>query len=62
MASEIDNLLNELRNSKESENGSGLLNNRDTWNKIGAGDFKALGFDNEEQLQQWILENPYSNL
>jgi len=60
--SEIDNLLNELRNSKEEQNGAGLLNNRDTWNKIGSGDFKALVFNTEEELQQWIVDNPYSNI
>jgi len=62
MASEIDNLLNELRGMKEADKASGLVNNKDTWNKIADGNFKALGFNTEEELKQWIIENPYSNI
>lgn len=62
MASEIDKLLNELKNMKEEDKVAHILNNKDTWNKIGQNDLAALGFETEEELKQWILNNPYSNI
>ena len=59
--SEIDNLLNELRNMK-SESRATLMNNKDTWSKIAHKDLEGLGFSSVEELQQWILSNPYSNI
>lgn len=59
--SEIDNLLNELRNMK-AEAREHLLNNKDTWNKIGNKDLSGLGFNSIDELQAWLLENPYSNI
>jgi len=59
--SEIDNLLNELRNMK-SDPKNNLLNNKETWSKVGQGDFQGLGFSSREELNQWILANPYSNI
>lgn len=59
--SEIDKLLNELRNL-QSEARARILNNKDTWSKIRQKDLQALGFTSEEELKQWILNNPYSNM
>lgn len=59
--SEIDNLLNELRNMK-AEAKAHLLNNKETWSKIGKQDLSSLGFNSVDELQAWILENPYSNI
>ena len=59
--SEIDNLLNELRNMK-AEARAHLLNNTDTWSKIGNKDLSGLGFNSVDELQAWLLENPYSNI
>jgi len=39
-----------------------LLNNKDTWSKIGNKDLSGLGFNSVDELQAWILENPYSNI
>lgn len=56
---EIDKLLNELQNMKTKA--STVPNNRETWKKIGDKDWSELGFDNEDELKQWILDNPYCN-
>ena len=60
--SEIEKLMHELRNMKDSERAAHLANNRDTWHKISQGDLASLGLETEEELKQWILENPYSNI
>lgn len=59
--SEIENLLNELR-GMNSQAKNTLLNNKDTWKKIAAKDLEALGFESEEELKEFILANPYSNI
>ena len=59
--SEIDNLLNELRGMKEEAKHT-LLNSKETWSKIAKRDLEALGFSSSEELQKWILDNPYSNI
>ena len=58
---EIDVLLNELRNMK-AEAKAHLLNNKETWSKIGNKDLSGLGFNSIDELQAWLLENPYSNI
>lgn len=58
---EIDVLLNELRNMK-AEARAHLLNNKETWSKIGNKDLSGLGFNSVDELQAWLLENPYSNI
>jgi hypothetical protein len=58
---EIDVLLNELRNMK-AEAKAHLLNNKETWSKIGNKDLSGLGFNSVDELQAWLLENPYSNI
>lgn len=59
--SEIDNLLNELRNMK-SEARAQALNNRETWSKIAQKDWASLGLNSEEEVKAWIENNPYSSL
>lgn len=59
--SEIDNLLNELRNMKK-QSPVGVVNCKDTWKKIQKGEFASLGFNSEAEMKSWILDNPYSNL
>lgn len=59
--SEIDNLLNELRNMK-SEARAQALNNRETWSKIKQKDWASLGLNSEEEVKAWIENNPYSNI
>ena len=39
-----------------------VLNNRDTWSKIGARDWEGAGFASEEEAIQWIESNPYANI
>lgn len=60
--SEIENLLNELKNMKDSDRAQYMLNNRDTWSKIAHKDLASLGLTTEEELKEWIANNPYSNL
>lgn len=58
--SEIEKLLQELQNMKETK--KNVLNNSDTWRKIQAKDWEGAGFENEEEAKKWILDNPYGNL
>ena len=60
--SEIDKLLNELRNMKSYQHSKHIENNAEIWSKIARKDLEGLGFDNEEELKSWILENPYCNI
>ena len=60
--SELEILLEELRGMKEEERKKHLENNADTWSKIGNRDLEALGFATEEELKEWILQNPYLNM
>ena len=57
---EIDRLLKELQNMKAAERAA-VLNNRDTWSKIGNKDLASLGFNSEDELKAWLLENPYES-
>ncbi len=56
---EIEKLLNELRNMQQE--GKNIPNNSDTWAKIGSGDWEGAGFESEEEMKQWIADNPYAN-
>lgn len=60
--SEIENLLNELRKMKSEDRAAHIANNRDTWSKIAHKDLASLGFTTEEELKEWIANNPYSNM
>jgi len=58
----IDDLLNSLQNPNKPT----LENNKDTWSRIGKKDsFSELGLEGSELdkfLEEWIAENPYSNI
>lgn len=55
-------LLQKLQDLSVKSNPS-LENSRDTWSKIGSGEsFSDLGFDSEEDLKEWIANNPYANI
>jgi len=58
--SDLEKLFNELKNLKSSK--SSIENSKDTWKLIGNRDFSGAGFNSEEEVKQWILDNPYSNL
>lgn len=57
---EIENLLNILRNFQQE--GKNIPNNSDTWSKIGSGNWDEAGFESEEEMKQWIADNPYMNI
>lgn len=61
----IDDLLNALQSPVKAAPGT-LVNNRETWERIGNGDkFAELGLEPSELesfLTEWINENPYSNI
>jgi len=58
--SEIENLLNALRNMKFDS--SKIENTKELWEKIGKGEWEEAGFKSKEEMQQYILDNPYANL
>lgn len=60
--SEFEKLMNELKNMKSEHRAKHIENSRETWAAISKNDFAALGFDSLEQLKEWILSNPYSNI
>jgi len=57
--SELETLLNELKNIKNEQ--KSVPNNSDTWSKIAQKDWDSLGMT-EEEVKQWISENPYANI
>ena len=63
MALTIDDLLNSLQNPNKSPK---LENTKDTWKRIQKRDsFSELGLESSELesfLQEWIADNPYSNI
>lgn len=61
MASEIEILLQELRSMKTSDQAR-IQNTRDTWSKIGAGNWAEAGFVSEEEAMTWLENNEYANL
>jgi hypothetical protein len=60
--SEIEKLLSELRQMKSEDRKSHVLNNANTWSKIGHKDLKAAGFETQEELEAWLEQNDYSNI
>lgn len=59
--SEIENLLNELRNMKST--GSSINNSKEVWARIGSGEsFSDIGFESIEEFEKFIIDNPYANL
>ncbi len=60
--SKIEILLDELRNMKYENNGKDIANSKEVWSKIGAEDWEGAGFSSIEEMQQFIIANPYSNI
>jgi hypothetical protein len=60
--SEIEKLLMELRGMKEESHAKHIANTKATWSAIGRQDLEELQFETVEEMQQWISQNPYSNL
>ena len=58
---EMEKLLDSLREMTD-EAKKQILNNKETWTKIGQKDLQGAGFESEEELRDFILNNPYSNL
>ncbi len=65
MSLTIDDLLNALTNPSKPKKGK-LENNAETWRRIGEeDDFLELGLEKSEKdafLEEWMAENPYSNI
>jgi len=59
--SELDNLLKELQGLK-AEATSKIENNKETWSLISKGNWEDLGFKSQEEMKQWIENNPYHNM
>lgn len=58
--SELDNLLNELRNMKQKQP---KFNTKEIWDGIGEKkEWNELGFQSKEEFQKFLLDNPYGNL
>jgi hypothetical protein len=57
--SELEKLMRELQNMKQLQ--KSVPNNSDTWSKIANKDWDSLGMT-EEEVKQWISENPYANI
>lgn len=58
--SEMDKLLEELRNMKKT---TPNFNIKTVWDGIAQRkDFSEMGFTSIEEFEQWISDNPYANL
>ena len=60
--SEFEKLMNELKNMKSEHRAKHIENSKETWSMIAKHDLAGLGFESMEQLKEWILSNPYSNI
>lgn len=58
--SELEKLLIELKNMKLTK--KQIPNNAETWSYIARKDWKGAGFNSEEEMKQFILDNPYANM
>lgn len=55
----IENFLDSLIVPKKWNN----MSAKEIWNNITAGEsFDEIGFDSEEEMNEWIKDNPYENL
>ncbi len=59
---EVEKLLQELKGMKDYNKSKYIENNKETWRNIARKDLEALGFESEEEMKQFILANPYSNI
>ena len=61
MAYSIEDLLNSL--SGDNNKTTNSLSPREIWNMIASKDsFDKMGFSSEDELKQFIVDNPYENL
>ena len=60
--SEIQKLLNELKNMKGEDRANHIANTRDVWSKIGAKNLESAGFESEADLVSWLEQNEFSNI
>jgi hypothetical protein len=60
MSNEIEKLLQELRAIQST--GKNIPNTKEIWSLIREGKWKDAGFDSIEEMQNFIADNPYSNL
>ena len=61
MAYSIEDLLNSL--GGDSNKTTNSLSNREIWDMIANKEsYDKMGFSNEEELKQYIIDNPYENL
>jgi hypothetical protein len=58
--SELETLLKELRTMKLTK--TKVANTAETWSKIGQKDWQGAGFNSEEEMVQFISDNPYLNM
>lgn len=58
--SDILNLLKELQNMQSEK--KVIPNTTETWSYIGQGDWESAGFESEEEMKQFIIDNPYLSL
>ena len=58
--SEIEILLNELRNLKQEK--KNIPNTKETWKYISQKDWTAADFDSEEDAKSWLENNSYLSL
>lgn len=62
MSNELDSLLQALININEKERTNKIENSKETWSLIGEGRWADAGFKSEEELKQFLADNPYSNI
>lgn len=58
--SEIFNLLKELQQMQQNK--KVIPNTKEVWSCIGNGDWEGAGFESKEEMEQFIIDNPYLNL
>jgi hypothetical protein len=60
MNDEIKNLFNELKNMIQDK--PNISNNPETWRLIRNGNWSEAGFKTKEEAEEFLKENPYSNI
>lgn len=59
----IDDLLNMLNCPSDTSSSENKLSAREIWDMIANREsYEKMGFASEEDLKQFLLDNPYSNL
>ncbi len=59
----IDDLLEMLQNPSQNSEINNKLSPREVWDMVANKEsHEKMGFASEEDLKQWMLDNPYANL